>query len=353
MKPLVSILIPAFNAQKWIADTIKSAVNQTWLRKEIIVVDDGSRDQTLAVARKFASKEVEVVTQSNQGAAAARNFAFSICQGDYVQWLDADDLLAPDKIAKQVEVLDRHPSRWTLLAAAWGRFIRRTHKASFCRTSLWYDLTPMEWLLRKLEDNVYMQTSSWLVSRELTEAAGPWDKRLLQDDDGEYFCRVILASDGVRFVPGAKAFYRQTGGTRLSYIGTSPEKLDALLLSLQLHVRYLRSQGDSERVRAACLMFLQRYLFYFYPERPETMVQLEDLARSLGGQLQPPRLRQKYVWMQELFGWSVAKRTQFVLPECKWSLIRAWDDALFHLENHSRALMSRQRWGRKSMNALP
>jgi glycosyltransferase involved in cell wall biosynthesis len=343
MKPLVSILIPAFNAQKWIAETIESAVNQTWPRKEIIVVDDGSRDHTLAVARQFASKDVTVVAQSNQGAAAARNFAFSICQGDYVQWLDADDLLAPDKIANQVEILDRHPSRWTLLAAAWGRFIRRTHKAEFCPTSLWYDLTPMEWLLRKLEDDVYMQTTSWLVSRELTEAAGPWDKRLQWDDDGEYFCRVILASDGVRFVHRAKAFYRHTGGARLSYIGTSPEKLAALLLSLQLHIRYVRSQGDSERVRAACLKFLQRYLFYFDPDRPETMTELEDLARSLGGKLQPPRLRPKYAWIQNLFGWNVAKRAQFLLPECKWSLIRSWDGALFHLENHSRALTSRDR----------
>ena len=116
MKPLVSILIPAFDAQEWIADTIKSAVGQTWPRKEIIVVDDGSRDQTLSIARQFASKEVSVVTQANQGAAAARNHAFSICQGDYIQWLDADDLLAPDKIERRSEerrVGKECRSRWS------------------------------------------------------------------------------------------------------------------------------------------------------------------------------------------------------------------------------------------------
>ena len=98
--PLVSILIPAFNAGAWIADTIASAVQQTWPNKEVIVVDDGSRDDTLSVARACASSQVKVVTQANQGAAAARNQAYSICQGDYIQWLDADDLLGPDKIAK-------------------------------------------------------------------------------------------------------------------------------------------------------------------------------------------------------------------------------------------------------------
>jgi glycosyltransferase involved in cell wall biosynthesis len=79
MKPLVSILIPAYNAEPWIADIIKSALNQTWPSKEIIIVDDGSCDQTLRVARQFASKAVSVVTQENQGASAARNNAFELC----------------------------------------------------------------------------------------------------------------------------------------------------------------------------------------------------------------------------------------------------------------------------------
>src|SRR5207245_5785704 len=134
MKPLVSILIPAYNAEPWIGDTIKSAVGQTWPRKEIIVVDDGSRDQTLAIARQFASKEISVVTQANQGAAAARNHAFSICQGDFIQWLDADDLLAPDKIARQMEAVDQCRSKRTLLSSAWGRFIYRPHQATFVPT---------------------------------------------------------------------------------------------------------------------------------------------------------------------------------------------------------------------------
>src|SRR5919199_5243439 len=102
MEPLVSILIPAYNAQQWITDTIESALAQTWPKKEIIIVDDGSSDQTLQIVKQFASKTVLIVTQANHGASVARNTAFSLCQGDYIQWLDADDLLAPDKIEKQV-----------------------------------------------------------------------------------------------------------------------------------------------------------------------------------------------------------------------------------------------------------
>ena len=178
MAPLVSILIPAYNAEAWIAATIKSALDQTWSRKEIIVVDDGSSDQTLTVARQFAAKDVSVVTQENQGAAAARNKAFSLAQGEYIQWLDADDLLARDKIGRQMQTLNDCQNKRTLCSASWGAFYYRTEKARFRPSPLWADLSPVEWLLRKMGQNCHMQTATWLVSRELTEAAGPWDTRL-------------------------------------------------------------------------------------------------------------------------------------------------------------------------------
>src|SRR5580658_7551096 len=101
--PLVSILIPAYNSEEWITQTIRSALAQTWPRKEIIVVDDGSKDATVAIARQFEPLGVLVHAQKNQGASAARNKAFSLSHGAYIQWLDADDLLALDKITRQME----------------------------------------------------------------------------------------------------------------------------------------------------------------------------------------------------------------------------------------------------------
>jgi len=151
-----------------------------------------------------------------------------------------------------------------------------------------------------------MQTGSWLVSRELTEAAGPWDVRLLGDDDGEYFCRVLLASDGVRFVPGSRVYYREAGSGSLSYIGGSDRKRDAQWLSMKLHVGYIRSLEDSERVRTACVKFLQNWMVFFYPERLDIFRQAEDLAWKLGGELQVPRLSWKYSWIKMLFGWRLA-----------------------------------------------
>jgi len=333
VKPLVSILIPAFNAHGWIADTLRSAVAQTWDRKEIIVVNDGSTDQTLAVARQFDVAGVQVVTQKNQGAAAARNKAFSLSRGDYIQWLDADDLLAPDKIARQMQALEQCRSTRTLLSSGWGQFMYRYSRAIFVPTALWCDLSPVEWLLHKMGQNLHMQTATWLVSRELTNAAGPWDTTLLGDDDGEYFCRVLLASDRVRFVPQAKVYYRASGSSSLSYIGRSARKVEAQWRSMQLHISYLRSLEDSERVRAACVQYLNTWLIYFYPERLDIVKQVEQLARDLGEQLGVPRLSGKYAWIRALFGWGLAKRAQVFLPTLKWWLIRSWDRVLFRIES--------------------
>jgi O-antigen/teichoic acid export membrane protein/glycosyltransferase involved in cell wall biosynthesis len=329
-QPLVSILIPAYNAEEWIGDTLRSAIGQTWKRTEIIVVDDGSSDRTMEIARQFESDSIRVVQQKNQGAAAARNTAFSLSHGDYIQWLDADDLLAPDKIERQLQIAAGVGKR-KLLSSSWGHFMYRPRRAQFTPTSLWCDLSPVEWLFRKMGENIYMQTATWLVSRELTEAAGPWDIRLMGDDDGEYFCRVLLASDGVKFVPESRVLYRTFGFNSLSYVARSPKKLDAHWLSMQLHIRYLRSLEDSARVHDACGKYLRTSLIYFYPERREIVSQAEQLAQQLGQQLGVPDLSWKYSWIERLFGWGLAKPVQWSLRKFRWSVEKRVDKLLFIL----------------------
>jgi glycosyltransferase involved in cell wall biosynthesis len=332
MKPLVSILIPAYNAEPWIADTINSALRQTWPRKEIIVVDDGSTDKTFSVAQQFAGAEVAVITQKNAGASAARNAAFALSKGEYIQWLDADDLLGADKISRQMEVVEKVGDPRALFSSEWGRFMYRPQRAHFESTPLCADQPPVEWLLRKMGQNLHMQPATWLVSRELTHAAGPWDTRISLDDDGEYFCRVLLASRGVRFVPGAKSYYRMSGVGSLSYVDQSDKKLESLWLSMQLHIGYLRALEDSARTRAAAVTFLGNWLHHFDPARPDIVAQAKQLAVSLGGQIDLPALRPKYRWLEKMFGRETAGRAQVQLPNLKTSVLRSWDKAMARLE---------------------
>jgi glycosyltransferase involved in cell wall biosynthesis len=332
MKPLVSILIAAYNAEKWIGYSLQSAVDQTWQRKEIIVVNDGSTDRTGKIARQFASRGVTVVSTQNHGLSAAQNHAFRLSHGDYIQYLDADDLLAPDKLERQLAALREGDSRRILLSSPWAPFYYRTRTAHFVRNSLWQDLSPVEWLLRKMGENLHMQNATWLVSRELALEAGPWDENLSYDQDGEYFCRVLLASEGTRFEPETGIFYRSSGTNSISYIGNSNNKRESLLRSMKLHIQYLRTVEDSERVRKACLAYLQNWYAHFYPDRPDLVKDLQALAAQLQGRLEPPRLRWKYAWMRPLLGRKAANYAQIALPQLKASWLRQWDKAMFKLE---------------------
>ena len=219
MQPLVSILIAAYNAEATIAYTLKSVAAQTWQNLETVVVNDGSKDRTAEIARRF--KGVTVVTTENRGLSGAQNEAYRNCHGDYIQYLDADDILVPDKIERQLGALREGDSPRLLLSSPWAPFYYRTRNARFVQNSLCQDLSPVEWLWRKMGENLHMQNATWLVSRAVAEAAGPWADDLRYDQDGEFFCRVLLASTGVRFVPGTGIYYRNSGAGSISFIGTS------------------------------------------------------------------------------------------------------------------------------------
>jgi glycosyltransferase involved in cell wall biosynthesis len=335
--PRVSIIIPAYNAEAWLAETLRSAAAQTWRNTEIIVVDDGSTDRTLEVAERVRSAHCRVVTQINQGAAAARNHALRLCTGDYIQWLDADDVLAPDKIEKQMELASAGMAASILLSSAWGSFGYQVDKALFRPNILWADHTPADWLFHKLDKNLYMMNASWLVSRQLTEKAGPWNPQLSLDDDGEYFSRVLLTSQGVRFTPNARSYYRRSTFGSLSNIDGSNRKLESLFLSLTLHTQYIRSLEDSGRVRLAVLKYLQRWLVEFYPERPDLVAGLEDMASKFSGTLEPPTLRWKYSWLATFLGFARAKRVQALAPRVRHSVSRALDRAAHSLRTRNRS----------------
>jgi glycosyltransferase involved in cell wall biosynthesis len=334
MGELVSILIPAYNAERWIRDTMLSAINQTWPEKEVIVVDDGSSDDTVRIAKRLESETVKVITQANTGACGARNNALRYAQGDYIQWLDADDLLHPEKIALQLTRSNGGRESRALLTCAWGKFFFRTHKAKFTPDALWQDLGPVEWIMNKFLHNVWMNPAVWLVSRRLTELAGPWDGRLSLsgDDDGEYICRVVAASEEVKFVPNARCYYRiGTAGSLDWNMGKSRKKLESLMLSLRLSIDHLRSLEDSERTRIACVKHLQTWFPMISEGGSDLADEMNELALKLGGSLRRARTSWKYYPLQLLFGSEMAKRSMNRWRESKLLMRRNWDRVLYQL----------------------
>ncbi|BAZ01855.1 putative glycosyl transferase [Tolypothrix tenuis PCC 7101] len=279
---LVSILIPCYNAEDWIAETLESILAQTWTQKEIIVVDDSSSDKSLEIAKSFTSPLIKIISQEKRGASAARNRAFQEAQGDYIQYLDADDLLAPDKIELQMQVLLREENTNYIVAGEWARFYSLPTEANFIAEPVWNDLSPLDWLICSWTGGGMMPLHAWLTPRAIAEAAGSWNDSLSLNDDGEYFFRVVLASKGVKFCSGAKSYYRSGISGSLSS-KTSRDAFKSAFQSIQLCSNYLLALENSSRVRNACATAFQGFIYAAYPDVPDLVRDAEAKVNSLGG----------------------------------------------------------------------
>jgi len=304
MKPLVSILIPCHNAAPWLAATLESALAQTWAAKEIILVDDGSTDDSLAIARRYAPA-IQVLTQPNRGACSARNHARRMARGELLQYLDADDLLAPDKIARQMEALAEPGRAGCLISAEWARFHGDPAAAWTRPDGLWRDLAAVDWEIYALSADAMMHPAAWLLPRALSEAAGEWDETLTVCDDGEYFSRARFASGQVLFCAGSRSFYRSGLAGSLSS-RHSRRALDSYWRAHQKIHALLRQHEDSPRTRRACADALMHFAFAAAAVAPDLADLAAAEAAALGGTpLRPPGGR-IFRRLARLLGWKRA-----------------------------------------------
>jgi glycosyltransferase involved in cell wall biosynthesis len=308
---LVSILIPCYNAEQWIAQTLESALAQTWNNKEIIVVDDGSKDNSFAVAKQFESSSLKVIRQENSGASAARNRALHEAQGDFIQYLDADDLLAPNKIELQLQYLLNEENSGYIASAEWARFYNSSQEATFVPEAVWSDLSPIDWLICSWEGGGMMHPAAWLIPRGVVEEAGFWSASLPRcpNDDGEYFCRVILASKGVKFCPGAKCYYRSGISGSLSGLN-SRAATESIFHSLELCTNHLLSKEDSPRTRHACATAFQRFVYDVYPHQLDLAKQAEAKVHLFGGSNLKPVGGPVFKLIANTLGWKLARQIQ-------------------------------------------
>jgi len=324
MVPLVSIIIPAYNSERWIKATIESAIAQTYKNKEIIVVDDGSTDKTYNIAKMYESKILKVLSQKNSGACVARNKAMSIAQGDFIQWLDSDDILDPHKIQIQLNESDRDPQSKVLHSSAWGYFYYNIRRAKFQANSLWKTLTATDWIVTRFNEGVYLPPITWLVSRKLTEVSGLWNDNLLRDQDGEYFCRVIAKSELVLFHPKAISYYRKGNFSSISG-SASREKIESLKYSHYRCVDNLLSLENSEITRSACCNYLYSFSNKIYSGHPDIVKENNKKILELGGEVLPPKKSRKYKLLEKYFGIKLTRKLKLGFWRLKIFIDRNWD----------------------------
>jgi len=258
----------------------------------------------LKIAKEFESNVVKVYSQKNKGASSARNYALSVAKGDFIQWLDSDDILAPDKIEIQLSNSDKNHNSKMLHSSSWGMFYYRLKKAKFNPNQLWKNLSPIEWLILHLKKGGnFMVNCSWLVSRKLTELAGPWDERLTYNDDGEYSCRLVSMSESVIFHSQAKSYYRKGNLSSISRsLAFSDKALKSLNLSTNLCIDYLIGLDDSELCRNTCVEVLNRVNSLADESVSEVISQNEKRIIQLGGEIKRVDKSPKYKFVSALIG---------------------------------------------------
>ncbi len=183
--PKVSVIIPAYNAMRYLPKTLDSVLQQTFADFEVLIINDGSSDTIIEWGAKIADTRVQLITQSNQGVSAARNTGIALAQGEYIAFLDADDLWESTHLEKQASYLDNYPTigvvyTWTQLIDECDRATGRIF-ASHANGMIWQEL---------LEKDVISTGSSAMVRRCCLDSVGGFDTELAHAEDLELWLRI-------------------------------------------------------------------------------------------------------------------------------------------------------------------
>ena len=308
MSPRVSIVIPCRNGAAWLGEAIESCLGQSWANRQIIVVDNGSTDGSLDLAKRYEARAVSVIECGRAGASAARNVGLKQADGDLIQFLDADDILDTDKIRRQVERLNAAPAA-TVASGAWVRFAHDPSEAVFAPEAVWRDFAPEDFLIASWLGGGMMPNFSWLTPRAVIERAGPWNETLSVYDDGEFFCRVVLASSGIAFCADARGYYRSAGAPTLSKRRDSAA-LASAFTAVDLSCRHLLQRCNSAAALKACATHYQRFAYDAYPRAAELVAQAEKRAAELGGSELRAGGGPAFQMLARALGWKLSKRAQ-------------------------------------------
>jgi len=265
----VSIIIPLHNAVAFVNEAIDSCLNQTYANIEVIVVENGSKDGSWDCLQGYEDSRLIVHQIEAASATIARNYGYKKSTGNYIMFLDADDVLSLDKVENQMALFKVFGNDF-LISCAWGKFTKTITEALFTPQNVWNDFTPVDWLVTSWSGGGMMQTGCWLASRKLIERAGLWNESLLQNpnDDGEFFCRMILNSKSVKFDKKSLLYYRIPQADNVSQ-NRSRTAISSLLKSYLSYQTEILKTENSKRVKLALgynyLSFIYQYHWY-YPE---------------------------------------------------------------------------------------
>ncbi len=203
MNPKVSVIIPAYNAEHFVAETIRSVLAQTYSNYEVIAVDDGSTDNTLEVLRRH-EPQIKVLTKSNGGPASARNLAIKNSVGEYIAFLDSDDLWIEDKLREQVAFLDKNPE----LGLLYSEALMFTEEAGEKKIQMKFGYTDNPTFCKLVYGN-FIPNLTAVIRRACIDRIGFLNesKALIAVEDYEYWLKIARVFP-IAGIPRPLAYYR-------------------------------------------------------------------------------------------------------------------------------------------------
>ena len=262
----VSVIIPNFNNAIYLSECIDSVVNQGFnVVKEIIIVDDHSSDASWHILSKYKKKypnKIHIFKNSKKGVQSARNLGFEKSTGKYIQWLDSDDVLGPNKISNQLKSLVKKEKN-VISFCGFVHFENDTKDLIPKPNIVWRNYNnPIDWLIDSWSGGGMGQTACWLTPRELCEKSF-WDEKWIINQDGIYFLEIILKSKTILFTNNAMVYYRKPKITNISRQKSKPV-LVSLLKSYKYYEKILKIT-DTKEIRKALAVNYANFIAYVYP----------------------------------------------------------------------------------------
>lgn len=302
--PLVSVIIPAHNAARWIRDSVSSALNQIWRTVEVIVVDDGSTDDTAAILDSFTDDRLEVIRQIQSGASAARNAGMRVAGGELIQFLDADDELSADKIELQIDALRRSPPG-SIASCAWVHLGPDGTRDPLER-SAWTVTDPIDWLVDSLLGGGMMQPACWLTPKDVIDRAGPWNEALTLHDDGDFFARVLAQAATNVFVAGPRVLYREHDASLSRHRDTRSAE-SAFAVCRSRHA-VISSRRNDDKARSAIATQYAQFVYEFSLSSPQLAADAMSIIESLGARPAPITGGAAFRFCSQVAGFPAAMR---------------------------------------------
>jgi len=305
---LVSIIIPVFNKASYVRETLDSALRQTYPNIELVLVNDGSTDGSLAILKEYQSKspdKIILIDQANGGVSNATNVGIKESRGEYIQFLDADDLLSPDKIENQIRLLSGKSPK-DLVSCKWVNFTDNPSKNTGFPYGVFAEFgSGLNWLMYSWNRQEMMADSSWLTSRFLIESSGPWNESLIINQDGEFFARVLMRSKEIIFDTKSVVYYRSLEEGNVSRQKTY-QSAKSLLESFFCYHREILGFEDSERIRMALKRVYLKFIYDIYPLYPDLLQEANYLIKKLGVKEHTPIGGPKFQQISKLIGFRKA-----------------------------------------------